>query len=265
MVKGFSVPMSQNGEASMVPAPPWYYVGNTMEIVYLADPKKIQEYMPEGMNAAPNGLCVLNFIDWQTASVEFPEKYVQPEISQYHEVLLIVQAELDGETVGYCPFIWVDNDTAVLRGHVYGYPKQLGSIAMTKVFNVDSNAAPQLRKGAKLGASAAAKNTRLFDACIELEEEDPVQPSGDGPRMVTLRHFPSIQKSNGYKPAIKDLVSANRYDVKIANRWKGKATIKVYSDCYPDLEAFQPLKVLGGAYQVQSHTTDDMVVVKDLN
>ena len=246
----------------MVPTPPWYYVGNNLSVLYLADPEKIQQYLPEGMKAAESGFCMLSFIDWQTASGELPERYMQPEISQYHEALIIVQASLDGETVGYCPFIWVDNDTAVLRGHVYGYPKQLGSIAMTRVFNIDSKAAPSLKKGAKFGATAAAKNARLFDACIELEEED-TSPFG-GVRMVTLRHFPGLNKENGYQPAIMDLVSANMYDVKIADRWKGKASLNVYSDCYPDLEAFKPLKVLGGSYHVQSHTTDDMTVVKDL-
>ena len=158
MVKGFSVPMSKNGEASMVPTPPWYYVGNVLSVQYLADPTKIQEYLPEGMKAAESGFCMLSFIDWQTASAELPDRYMQPEISQYHEAFLAVQAFLDGEAVGYCPFIWVDNDTAVLRGHVYGYPKQIGSIAMTRLFNIDSKAAPRLGKGARFGATAAAKN-----------------------------------------------------------------------------------------------------------
>ena len=262
MLNGFSLPMTPSGKASMVPTPPWHYVGNILRVEYLADRKKVAEYLPEGMEAAEDGHCTLYFIEWQTASRDFPERYLQPEISQYHETLIAIHTVMDGKPMGYCPFIWVDNDTAVLRGHVYGYPKQLGTIAMTRVFNIDSNAAPKLQAGSRFGASAAAKNARLFEAVIELEEEDPTAVVS--PAMVTMRQFPGLRKENGYAPELLDLVAGNCYDVKIANQWRGKAQMKIYSDCYPDLEAFQPTKVLAGYYHVQSHTTDDMQIVKEL-
>ena len=40
--------------------------------------------------------------------------------------------------------------------------------------------------------------------------------------------------------------------------------MKIYSENYPDLEAFQPVKILAGYIHTQSHSTDDMQVVKNL-
>ena len=38
MLKGYSLPLSPGGRSSLVPSPPWHYVGDLMVIEYWADP-----------------------------------------------------------------------------------------------------------------------------------------------------------------------------------------------------------------------------------
>jgi hypothetical protein len=52
-------------------------------------------------------------------------------------------------TYSRCVAIWVTKDFAIARGWFQGYPKKLGNIAVTRVFN-NGQATPKLEPGAKL-------------------------------------------------------------------------------------------------------------------
>ena len=66
----------------------------------------------------------------------------------------MVNALLDGEEVTTCPFIWVDQDFALARGWIQGFPKKLGSIWMTRTFGLDAAADPGLRPAAATAGRA---------------------------------------------------------------------------------------------------------------
>ena len=57
--------------------------------------------------------------------------------SHYRECYLVVNALLDGEPVTTCPFIWVDQDFALARGWIQGFPKKLGEVWMTRTYALD--------------------------------------------------------------------------------------------------------------------------------
>lgn len=44
--------------------------------------------------------------------------------------------------VAWCPYIYVDNDQALARGWIQGFPKKLGTVAQTRTFTVANQAAP---------------------------------------------------------------------------------------------------------------------------
>ena len=46
---GFTVPRTPSGRASLVPAPPWHYVGDFLVIDYWADPDKAVSLLPPGL------------------------------------------------------------------------------------------------------------------------------------------------------------------------------------------------------------------------
>ena len=85
------------------------------------------------------------------------DELVDPIRSHYKEFFIVVNALLDGEEVTTCPFIWVDQDFALPRGWIQGFPKKLGSIWMTRTFGVGGPADPGLRPGGRHGATCSAR------------------------------------------------------------------------------------------------------------
>ena len=67
----------------------------------------------------------------------------RPVRSHYREFFIVANALLDGEEVTTCPFIWVDQDFALARGWIQGFPKKLGSIWMTRTFGLDVAGRPR--------------------------------------------------------------------------------------------------------------------------
>ena len=135
------------GRASIVPYPPWHYVGDFLVVEYWADPEKAVSVLPEGLDPHPDpGRCAAVFADWQSCS-ESGGELIDPSRSQYKEVFLVVNALLDGEEVTTCPFIWVDRDFALTRGWLQGFPKKLGSIWITRTFGLESPADPGVEAG----------------------------------------------------------------------------------------------------------------------
>lgn len=263
MIKGFSVPLTPSGLASMVPTPPWYYVGNTMGVEFVADVNKIAPFLPEGLEPL-DGRCAIYFCDWQTASGEQPEAYLNPTMSQYKEAALIMSCQYEGKPAAFCPFIWVDNDGAAMRGQVYGYPKQIAQIGITRTFHIESKAAPQIEAGGKLGAYAAADCGRLFEMQLTLEEPCSKLPYPHFAHVIGLRHFPNLNADEGYKPSVKDLVVGVGGENRAADGWCGSAKMRIYWNSCPELEAFEPISVGTGYYSVDSHTMYSMKVLRDL-
>ena len=141
-VTGYTIPRSPGGRSSIVPYPPWHYVGDFLVVEYWADPEKAASVLPKGLDPHPDaGRCAAVFADWQSCS-EHGGELTDPSRSQYKEVFIVVNALLDGEEVTTCPFIWVDRDFALTRGWLQGFPKKLGSIWVTRTFGLESPADP---------------------------------------------------------------------------------------------------------------------------
>src|SRR3954449_5034170 len=191
-LRGFTIPRTPSGRASLVPAPPWSYVGDFLVIDYWADPDKVVSLLPPGLEAHPDpGRCAAIFVDWQSCSAD-GEELLDPARSQYKEFFLVVNALLDGAEVTTCPFIWVDQDFALARGWVQGFPKKLGEVWTTRTFALECRAAPGIRAGSSFGGTCSARGRAISRARVTLE-----QPSDGGslhtaPPIVTARHFPRL-------------------------------------------------------------------------
>ena len=53
--RGYSLPLSPGGTASLVPAPPWHYVGDFLVIEYWAEPAAVAAVLPAGPRAVRRG------------------------------------------------------------------------------------------------------------------------------------------------------------------------------------------------------------------
>ena len=164
MLKGYSPPLSPNGTANLVPAPPWHYVGTLLVIDFWTNPEAVKALLPTTLLPSQDpGRCVAYFADWQ-ACTDAGAELLDPIRAQYREFFLLVSARLGEEEVLLCPYIFVEQDIALLRGLLQGYPKQLGSVYITRAYDLASPASPMVGPGGTFAATLAVKDRRLADS-----------------------------------------------------------------------------------------------------
>jgi acetoacetate decarboxylase len=92
-LEGYTIPRTPEGRSSLVPYPPWYYVGTFLVVDYWADPEKAIAFLPEGIDPHPDpGRCAFVAADWQSCS-EGGDELVDPSLA-IEEVFVV--SGLDG-------------------------------------------------------------------------------------------------------------------------------------------------------------------------
>ena len=124
----------------------------------------------------------------------------------------MVNALLDGEEVTTCPYCWVDQDFALVRGWIQGFPKKLGSVWQTRTFGLDTRADPGIKPGARYGGTCSTHGRRVLEMTVTLERESPAGPVHNAPPIVNVRHFPRLAAGRHDEPAVHELVRAKSRD-----------------------------------------------------
>lgn len=165
MLTGFTPPYTPSGISSLVPPPPWHYAGHILSIAFKVDRTIAQNLLPDGFGIA-TGEAAGHFCEWQ-ATTDGSE-LEDPIYAQYKEFFVLIEVTRRGAPAGYCPFIYVDQDIAMARGWLQGWPKKIGSVWITRSYDLDHPAAAQIRQNARFGASLSVKDRRIADATIQL-------------------------------------------------------------------------------------------------
>jgi acetoacetate decarboxylase len=264
-LRGYSAPRSPEGRASLVPAPPWHYVGDFLVLEFWADPDAVAAILPEGIEPYPDdpGRAAALFVDWQSRS-EQGNELLDPSRSQYREFFLVVNGLLDGEHVTTCPYIWVDRDFALARGWMQGFPKKLGSIWITRTFGLDCRADPGLRPGSAYGGTCAAYDRRLAEGTVTLERVSETGPTHNDPPLVNVRHFPRLAAGRHDDPAVHELVRARSRDRVASPIWEGRATLELHGAPHEEHAALAPVRMGKGFRFTFAYTVDDLETVRDL-
>jgi acetoacetate decarboxylase len=152
MLKGYTVPLSPLGKANLVAAPPWQYSGDVIALEFWTEPAAANASLPPGLSPDPKSAQ--------------DDEYLDPARYQYREFYLLVDAVYKNQPVAWTPYMFVDNDSAMARGHAQGYPKRLGSVFQTRSFAAPSAAAAPIANGTKLGASLCVHGQRLAEGKI---------------------------------------------------------------------------------------------------
>ena len=262
--QGYSSPRSPEGRASLVPAPPWHYVGDFLVLEYWADPEAVAGVLPAGLEPHPDpGRCAAIFADWQSCSWGGGE-LVDPSRSQYKEFFLVVNALYRGEEVTTCPYIWVDRDFALARGWLQGFPKKLGSIWITRHHGVESPADPGLRPGAVYGGTCAAYDRRLAEGTVTLERTSGEGPTHNGPPLLNVRHFARLEAGRHDDPAVHELVRARSRDRAVSEIWEGQAALELFAAPHEEHAALAPLRMGKGFRFTFAYTVDDLETLEQL-
>jgi hypothetical protein len=264
-LKGFGVPLSPEGRASLTCVPPWHYAGDLLLVDFAADPAAVQAVLPPGLDLDPKdpGGCVAFFVAWQYAS-ESGEEYVDPARSQYNEFILLVNALYRGAPVCTCPYIYVDSDVAMARGWIQGWPKKGGEVHTTRAHPLRSMAAPCVEPGGRFGASLAANGRRLAEAVVKLERVSD-DPAYFGKRqVVNMRYFPQLAGGGKAKPPVCELVRSILSDAQRTEVWEGEADLKFFPAPDNELDAFRPVQVHRGYRYSMTMTIQDLEVLEEL-
>ena len=264
MPSGYSQPRSPEGRASLVPAPPWHYVGTLLVVDFHADPGAAAAVLPAPLEPHPDaGRAAAMFIDWQGCS-DSGDELVDPSRSQYKEFFVTVNALYEREEVAYCPYIWVDRDFALVRGLIQGFPKKLGSIWITRTFGLDTRADPGLKAGATYGGTCAAYERRLAEATVTLERTSETGSVHNDPAIVNARHFPRLEKDRHDEPAVHELVRSKAYDRSASEIWTGSATLDFHDAPNEELAALAPVRVGAGWRFTIGYSVDDLETLTEL-
>ncbi len=258
--RGYSLPLSPGGRASVIPAPPWHYAGDFLVIEYWADPEAVAAVLPPGLEpyADDPGRCAALFVDWQSCS-ESGAELLDPVLGQYREFFIVVNASLDGEHVTTCPYIWVDRDFALIRGWIQGFPKKLGQVHMTRSFGLDSRAESRTFSG-----TLAANDRRLAQGAVTIERRAESGPTHNDPPLINRRHFPRLAAGSHDRPAIDELVRARSRDRSISEIWEGRASLELFPAPTEEHDALSPVR-MGRGFRFQfAYTVDDLETVREL-
>jgi acetoacetate decarboxylase len=263
-LRGYTTPRTPSGGASLVPPPPWHYVGDFLVVDYHARPEAAASLLPEGLEPHPDpGRCAAVFADWQSCS-DSDEELLDPVRSHYREFYVVVSALLDGEEVTTCPFIWVDQDFAMARGWIQGFPKKRGEVWMTRTYALQCRAAPGVRAGSRFGATCSARGRELARAAVTLEAVSEAGSRHTAPPIVNVRHFARLAAGRHEDPAVHELVRARSRDRAVSEVWEGPAQLELFSAPAEEHTLLAPVSVSRGYRFTFAYTVDDLETVREL-
>ena len=259
---GFMAPKTPTGKSAIIPDMPWFYSGTLLTVEYLTDEANVRAILPPELELADEhpGAVALIWADWQSCSTGGAE-LLDPVRSQYLEAFVVVRCKYQGKTYSRCVAIWVTKDFAIARGWFQGYPKKLGNVAVTRIFN-HGKATPKLVAGAKLGASLAAYDHRLASAVVTLRK--PADSNGfvNGHPMIHSRWMPSINPGLGN--SMDQLITMGGVDADLGTPWVGDAELTLADSQWDELASILPVKeILGGYYREVGVTFNGGTLLED--
>src|ERR1700691_5773555 len=194
-LRGLPFPRTTSGQASMLPPLPWHYSGDLLTVEYRTDPSAIAALLPDGVSLANDdedpGAVAFIWADWQSCGDDGAE-LLDPIRSQYKEAFVVVRCRYRDALYSRCLFIWVDKDFALVRGHLQGYPKKMGSIHQTRPVSY-GRGGPRLGPGGVFAMTLAASDRRLAQATITLTSTSHTNGFVNAHAMLHHRWFPAIE------------------------------------------------------------------------
>jgi Acetoacetate decarboxylase (ADC) len=167
MLKGFTAPRSPLGAAALVSSPPWHFAGDVLAVEFWNDPDVSVDILPTGVELDKTcpGHSVALFTDYQFTAQN--DEYLDPGRYQCRGFSVL----LDAMWETWCPYCYVDNDAALMRGWIQGYPRKLGTIHQTRTFATASMASAPLVHDGRFSACMSAHGRLLVQARVTLREE----------------------------------------------------------------------------------------------
>ena len=261
MLKGFTVPRSPFGQAARLHRRPGTTPATLWELSSGPIPGRGRDIAEASPDPKSNGHAVMMFLDWQFTAQD--DEFLDPARYQYREAFVLLDAMYRDTPVMWCPYIYVDNDSALARGWTQGFPKKMGSIFQTRTFAAASPAAAAIVPGGRFGASLSAQGQRLADACITLRKPVENGLSLLSRPTVLLRYFPRLAAGYQDKPAVNELAMSVTDNLTVADAWVGEGELNIPNARGEELHALAPNRIVSGFRYSLAYSVEDLKILED--
>ena len=266
MLKGYSLPLSPGGRSSLVPSPPWHYVGDLMVIEYWADPEAVRAVLPPGLEPHPTdpGRAAAIFADWQSCT-DGGSELLDPARSQYMEFFIVVNATARRQGGHDLP---VHLGRPRLRAHarlVPGLPEEARVGLDDAPLRAPERRRARAAAGRDVRRHAAPPTTGAWPrARSRSRTSRDSGPTHNAPQLVNVRHFPRLNAGLHDKPAVHELAGAVSRDRSTSEIWEGSASLELFRAPNEEHTALAPVRMGKGFRFTFAYTVDDQSNEGDL-
>jgi hypothetical protein len=225
-----------------VPPPPWHFAGDVLAVEFWNDPEMSVDTFPKDIELDVDaGHSIALFTDFQFTAQN--DEHLDPARYQCREFKVLLDAIWKSSRIAWCPYSYADNDAAVLRGWIQGYPRKLGAVHLTRTFAGVSAASGPLAHNSEFGASLSAHGQLLARARVVLREKTNDLAGLLDRSVVGRRHFPRLSAGSHDEPVVDELVRCVPKNVQLTNIWMGEGAL-CFSEAYgEELEMLAPLRL----------------------
>lgn len=131
--RGFSAPLSANGEHQLYGPPPWRFEGYASAVRLQCQRADVAAMVPDPLIVPDDPIVELGIFDC-VCDYGMGEEFVQrnPDLTHFREGFARHIIQYDGNIGYWHPYIWCDSDAEIAIGReLYGWPHKLGSISLT--------------------------------------------------------------------------------------------------------------------------------------
>jgi Acetoacetate decarboxylase (ADC) len=169
-----------------------------------------------------------------------------------------------GSRIAWCPYCYADNDAALMRGWIQGYPRKFGVVHQTRSFATASAASAPLARDSRFSACMSAHGRLLVQARVTLREKAECLAGLLDRGIVGRRYFPRLSAGMHDEPAVDELVRCVPDRLRITNIWIGEGELSFPEAYGEELEMLGPLKVGRGYRFSFSYSVTDIEILTDL-
>ena len=127
-LKGYSIPLTPEGKASLVTATPHHYGGQFIFVDYRASVDQVARFLPPPLKPEPTGRAFVIVNELFSIPEENPDLvYTNPERTHYTEGVVAVRCSYRGTPGSYITAIWVSKDWSMTFGQFFGWPKKMAN------------------------------------------------------------------------------------------------------------------------------------------
>ena len=231
---GWAIPF----DSPYYPPLPAHYRGVWFQFVFFeADPDAVSRFLPDPLQASPDGLCGAVGI-----KVPFSSAY-----GAFNEAGLMLRCSFRGQAGWYWSHVWHDGPAGIAAGReIYGTPKIFTSLDIRK----------SERTMFTQGVMGEVPVVTISSTIEDLVAEDVL------PSMSPAWRLKIIPRADGPGPAIKQLIdgTAASLDLKMGPVYRGRGTVAFEPSPLCDVTALRP-RSFGDAYYFEADYSEGYATI----